>query len=79
MPLLSRAKRKISDALNSVAMYADAKQTEFCAYLSAILLGGLLLNALFGIWWADAVAALLMTAIIASEGIQRLNGNTCDD
>ena len=54
-------------------------QTEFCAYLSAILLGGLLLNALFGIWWADAVAALLMAAIIASEGIQRLNGNTCDD
>ena len=79
MPLLSRAKRKIGDALNSVAMNADAKQTELCAYLSAILLGGLLLNALFGLWWADPVAALVMVPIIANEGIQRLRGKTCDD
>jgi divalent metal cation (Fe/Co/Zn/Cd) transporter len=79
MPLLSRAKRKVGDALASVAMNADAKQTEFCAYLSAILLGGLLLNALFGLWWADPVAALIMVPIIANEGIQRLRGKTCDD
>jgi len=79
MPLLSRAKRKVGDALNSVAMNADAKQTEFCAYLSAILLGGLLLNALFGLWWADPVAALAMVPIIANEGIQGLRGKTCDD
>jgi len=50
MPLLSRAKMKIGHPLGSGAMNADAKQTEFCAYLSAILLGGLLLNALFGLW-----------------------------
>jgi divalent metal cation (Fe/Co/Zn/Cd) transporter len=79
MPLLSRAKRKVGNALASSAMKADAKQTEFCAYLSAILLGGLLLNALFGFWWADAVAALVMVPIIANEGIQRLRGETCDD
>ena len=79
MPLLSRAKRKIGDALNSVAMNADAKQTEFCVYLSAILLGGLLLNALFGLWWADPVAALVMVPIIANEGIQGLRGKTCGD
>jgi divalent metal cation (Fe/Co/Zn/Cd) transporter len=74
MPLLSRAKRKIGDALNSIAMNADAKQTEFCAYLSAILLCGLLLNAFFGFWWADPVAALIMTPMIANEGIQRWGG-----
>jgi len=79
MPLLSQAKRKIGTALNSVAMNADAKQTEFCAYLSGILLGGLLLNAIFGLWWADPVAALVMAPIIANEGIQRLRGEICDD
>jgi hypothetical protein len=50
MPLLSRAKRKVGRALGSAAMHADAKQTEFCTYLSAILLAGLLLNALFRLW-----------------------------
>ena len=53
MPLLSRAKRKVSAGLGSAAMAADARQTDFCAYLAAILLGGLLLNAFFGLWWAD--------------------------
>ena len=53
-----RAKRKVARAINSGALMADSKQTELCTYLSAILLGGLLLNALFGWWWADPVAAL---------------------
>jgi len=51
-------------------MRADAKQTDFCAYLSGILLIGLSLNALFGLWWADPVAALIMTPIIANEGLE---------
>src|SRR5215216_964694 len=59
MPLLSRAKRKVARAINSSAMAADAKQTELCTYLSAILLGGLVLNALLGWWWADPIAALV--------------------
>ena len=46
--------------MGSAAMHADAKQTEFCTYLSAILLAGLLLNALFGLWWADPAEALIM-------------------
>src|SRR6266436_2561933 len=53
MPLLSRAKRKVGTALGSAATHADAKQTEFCTYLSAILLLGLLANAFLGLWWAD--------------------------
>ena len=77
MPLLSRAKRKVGHALGSSAMHADAKQTEFCTYLSAILLAGLLLNTLFGVWWADPVAALIMLPIIAKEGIEGLQGKAC--
>jgi divalent metal cation (Fe/Co/Zn/Cd) transporter len=79
MPLLSRAKRKVGSAMGSAAMHADAKQTEFCTYLSAILLAGLLLNALFGLWWADPAAALIMVPIIAKEGIEGLQGKACDD
>src|ERR1700730_8870664 len=79
MPVLSRAKRKVGRALDSAAMHADAKQTEFCTYLSAILLAGLLLNAYFGLWWADPLAALIMVPIIAKEGIDGVRGRRCVD
>lgn len=79
MPQLSRAKRKVATALGSAAMHADAKQTDFCVYLSAILLAGLLLNALFGLWWADPVAALIMAPIIAKEGFEGIRGRACHD
>jgi divalent metal cation (Fe/Co/Zn/Cd) transporter len=79
MPLLSRAKRRVGRALGSAAMHADARQTEFCTYLSAILLGGLLLNLAWGWWWADPMAALIMLPIIAKEGIDALRGRTCCD
>lgn len=77
MPLLSRAKRRIGAGLGSAAMAADARQTDFCAYLAGILLGGLLLNALFGLWWADPVAGLIMAPIIVKEGIAGLRGRSC--
>ena len=79
MPLLAREKRKVAAQLNSRSMKADSRQTDICAYLSAILLGGLGLNALFGFWWADPIAALVMVPIIAKEGIDALKGETCDD
>jgi divalent metal cation (Fe/Co/Zn/Cd) transporter len=77
MPLLSRAKRRVATHLKSASMHADAKQTEFCTYLSAILLGGLLLNAVFGLWWADSIAGLIMVPIIAKEGVEGLRGDIC--
>ena len=79
MPLLVRAKRKIARGIKSSALMADSKQTELCTYLSAILLVGLLLNALLGWWWADPVAALIMVPIIVREGIEALRGETCCD
>jgi divalent metal cation (Fe/Co/Zn/Cd) transporter len=77
MPLLVRAKRKVARGINSGALMADSKQTELCTYLSAILLGGLLMNALLGWWWADPVAALIMVPIIVKEGIEGLRGHNC--
>lgn len=77
MPLLARAKRKVARELNSGAMQADSRQTDLCAYLSALLLVGLALNAAFGWWWADPLAALVMVPIIAKEGWEALRGKTC--
>ena len=77
MPLLSRAKRRVAGNISSAALGADARQTDFCVYLSAILLAGLLLNALLGWWWADPVAALAMVPIIAREGWNSLRGKAC--
>ena len=79
MPLLVREKRKVARAIKSRALIADSKQTELCTYLSAILLGGLLLNALLGWWWADPLAALVMVPIITKEGIEALRGDNCCD
>jgi divalent metal cation (Fe/Co/Zn/Cd) transporter len=79
MPLLGRAKRRVAAQMGSRALHADSRQADFCAYLSAILLAGLLLHALLSWWWADPVAALVMTPIIAREGVQGLRGEGCDD
>jgi divalent metal cation (Fe/Co/Zn/Cd) transporter len=80
MPLLARAKRRVALAIRSGALAAEAQQTAFCTYLSAILLIGLLLNAMVGWWWADPLAALVMVPIIAKEGLEGIRGDSaCDD
>ena len=79
MPLLSQAKKKVAKELESAAMHADAKQTDFCVYLSAILFIGLLLNAGLGWWWADPAAALIMLPLIANEGVEAIKGKSCCD
>ncbi len=77
MPLLSRAKKQVGSLLGSAAMHSDARQTDFCVYLSAILLIGLLLNLALGWWWADPLAGLIMVPIIAKEGIDGTRAKTC--
>lgn len=74
MPALARLKRQVAARLASGALAAEARQTEICAYLSAILLAGLTLNALLGWWWADPVAGLAMTPLIAREGLEGIRG-----
>ena len=79
MPILARNKRHVAKQIKSRALEADSKQTDLCVYLSAISLGGLGLNALFGWWWSDPIAALIMIPIIVNEGIEGLRGETCCD
>jgi divalent metal cation (Fe/Co/Zn/Cd) transporter len=79
MPILSRAKKRVGKELSSAAMNADARQTDFCVYLSAILLAGLILNVALGWWWADPVAALTMVPIVAKEGFDGVKGKACCD
>jgi divalent metal cation (Fe/Co/Zn/Cd) transporter len=77
MPLLARAKRRVAAGLDSRALVADSHQTDLCAYLSGILFVGLGLNALFGWWWADSIAAILMVPIITHEGIEAFKSDSC--
>jgi divalent metal cation (Fe/Co/Zn/Cd) transporter len=77
MPLLVRSKRRIATRLGSGALEAEARQTQVCAYLSAVLLAGLGLHAGLGWWWSDPVAGLVMVPLIAKEGWQALKGRTC--
>lgn len=77
MPLLGRSKRRVARELNSAAMQADSRQADLCAWLSGILLAGLIVNATLHWWWADPVAALVMVPIIAREGWEALRGKTC--
>ena len=78
MPWLAYQKRRVASSLESRALESDSRQTSLCAYLSAILLGGLILNASLGWWWADPVAALTMVPIIVNEGIEALRGERCE-
>ena len=80
MPVLARAKRRVARAMTSRALEADAMQTSLCAYLSVVALAGVALNAVLGWWWADPVAALAMTPIIAREGLEGIRGEShCAD
>ncbi|WP_153505453.1 cation transporter [Cumulibacter manganitolerans] len=77
MPALSWAQRRTGRALASGSVVADSKQTLLCSYLSAVLLGGLLLNAAFGWHWADPLAALVIAAVAVREGIEAWKGDDC--
>ena len=77
MPVLSLAQRRAGRELGSLSAVADSKQTLLCTYLSAALLVGLTLNALFGWSWADPVAALVIAAIAVREGVNALRGDPC--
>jgi divalent metal cation (Fe/Co/Zn/Cd) transporter len=79
MPLLVWAKRRTGRELGSATVVADSTQTLLCTYLSAILLVGLGLNALFGWSWADPIAGLVIAAVAVREGVEAWRGEQCDD
>ena len=76
MPLLAWGKRKAALSINNRALAADAVQSAACAYLAAITLFGLALNALWHFHWADPVAALAAIPILIVEGRSSLQGET---
>jgi divalent metal cation (Fe/Co/Zn/Cd) transporter len=79
MPLLGIAKRRLADTLGSVATRGEGTQNLLCAYLAGAVLVGLLGNTLFGLWWLDPVAALVVAAVAVREGVQSWRGEGCAD
>lgn len=77
MPVLSAAQRRAGRELGSASAVADSKQTLLCTYLSAVLLVGLAVNSLFGWWWADPAAALVIAAVAVKEGREAWRGDAC--
>ena len=77
MPGLSWLERRTGQALGSASVVADSRQTLICAWLSAVLLVGLLLNATVGWTWADPLAALVIAGVAVREGRSALRGDTC--
>ncbi|MDR6907133.1 divalent metal cation (Fe/Co/Zn/Cd) transporter [Agromyces sp. 3263] len=77
MPFLSLAERRAGRELGSATAVADSKQTLICTYLSAAVLVGLVLNSLFGWWWADAIAGLVIAGFAVREGIEAWRGDAC--
>ena len=77
MPFLSLAERRAGKELGSATAVADSKQTLICTYLSAAVLVGLVANSLFGWWWADAIAGLVIAAFAIREGLEAWKGDAC--
>lgn len=72
MPTLMRAKYNTGKQLGSKSLVADSMQTLACIVMSGILLLGVGLNYLFGIWWADPVAGIIIALLLFHEGKEAL-------
>jgi divalent metal cation (Fe/Co/Zn/Cd) transporter len=77
MPPLAIAKARIGEKLGSSATKSEGQQNMLCAYLSAALLIGLGANALFGLWWADPITALIIAGVAVKEGRESWRGESC--
>ena len=77
MPFLSWAQRRTGKALGSNAIVADGAQTLLCTYLSAVLLGGLVLNATLGWGWADPIAGLKHRSVAVKAGREAWRDEGC--
>ena len=79
MPTIAWAKRRVANGLGSVALKADAAETQLCTYLSAVVLIGLAANSLFGWWWMDPLAGLVVAALAVREGWEAWSsGELCE-
>ncbi len=70
---LWKSKQRTAKALDSRSLEGDAACSFACIQLSAVLFVGSLVFLLIpALWWADAMAALVLSAFIAREGISGL-------
>jgi divalent metal cation (Fe/Co/Zn/Cd) transporter len=76
-PVLGLAKRRLGARLGSAATAGEGTQNLLCAYLAAAVLGGLLANTLFGVWWLDGAVALAISAWAVAEGRRVWAGRGC--
>jgi len=77
MPPLAIAKARVAERLGSSATRSEGQQNMLCAYLSVALLVGLGTNALFGLWWADPITALVIAGVALREGRESWRGESC--
>ena len=77
MPWLAKEKRRLSATTGSAALRADAAQSALCAYLSLIALGGLAINVIWHVKWADPLAALAVLPLIVWEAREAMRGKAC--
>jgi divalent metal cation (Fe/Co/Zn/Cd) transporter len=77
MPPLAIAKGRIGEKLGSSATKSEGQQNMLCAYLSAALLVGLGANAVFGLWWADPLTALVIAGVAVREGRESWRDESC--
>jgi divalent metal cation (Fe/Co/Zn/Cd) transporter len=75
MPILARAKRKLSSVTGSAALRADAAESAVCAYPSVVALLGVGVNTVWHISWADP--ALVIVPFIIWEGREAMRGRAC--
>jgi divalent metal cation (Fe/Co/Zn/Cd) transporter len=76
---LGYAKRRIGARLNSQATVGEGTQNLLCGYMAIAVLGGLLANALFGIWWLDPLVGLFIAGVAFREGQRAWRGEACDN
>ena len=72
---LGYAKRRLGLKLNSRATVGEGTQNLLCGYMALAVLGGLLANALFGLWWLDPIVALFIAGVALREGRAALRGD----
>jgi divalent metal cation (Fe/Co/Zn/Cd) transporter len=77
MPWFAKQKRQLSVSTASAALRADAAESALCGYLALIAFVGLAVNAIWGVRWADPVAALALLPLIVREGREALMGKPC--
>jgi divalent metal cation (Fe/Co/Zn/Cd) transporter len=67
MPILAWRKQLANATIGSAALRADIAENITCAYMAAATLAGAGLNLLFGLWWAEYVAALALLVFVGME------------